>query len=292
MALINCPECGKEISDRGNACIHCGYILDKKINCPECCKEVSDKVTTCSYCGYPLIKESSPGNKSDLISFVKHNYKKVEWLLIGGGVILAILISIISLIGFGRIYFFKGSYTITKIGWIAVIIALLNGIVLLVLKNDRLLPFLRNKEESFKRIVKIGTSAALSLVVIITASTLIANENSLDKQLADIDREQAYLKNELDKYSYLVDLKVSNITMGSNSVFTTASGTITNNSTINSYRYIKVTGSFKNSSGQTIDTDWTFAIDSAWLKPGESKKFELSVRKDYSIKSCTVEISN
>lgn len=28
MALINCPECGKEISDKSIACINCGYPLD------------------------------------------------------------------------------------------------------------------------------------------------------------------------------------------------------------------------------------------------------------------------
>ena len=27
MALINCPECGKEISDKSKQCIHCGYPL-------------------------------------------------------------------------------------------------------------------------------------------------------------------------------------------------------------------------------------------------------------------------
>lgn len=27
MALIQCPECGKEISDQAPACIHCGYPL-------------------------------------------------------------------------------------------------------------------------------------------------------------------------------------------------------------------------------------------------------------------------
>lgn len=27
MALINCPECGKEISDKSSACLHCGYPL-------------------------------------------------------------------------------------------------------------------------------------------------------------------------------------------------------------------------------------------------------------------------
>lgn len=30
MALIKCPECGKEISDKANACIHCGYPLNEE----------------------------------------------------------------------------------------------------------------------------------------------------------------------------------------------------------------------------------------------------------------------
>lgn len=30
MALIKCPECGKEVSDKASACIHCGYPLDVK----------------------------------------------------------------------------------------------------------------------------------------------------------------------------------------------------------------------------------------------------------------------
>ena len=30
MAIINCPECGKEISDSSEKCIHCGYPLKKK----------------------------------------------------------------------------------------------------------------------------------------------------------------------------------------------------------------------------------------------------------------------
>ena len=30
MALIKCPECGREISDQAPACIHCGYPLPPK----------------------------------------------------------------------------------------------------------------------------------------------------------------------------------------------------------------------------------------------------------------------
>ena len=33
MALIKCPECGKEISDKAPACIHCGCPLSTKKEC-------------------------------------------------------------------------------------------------------------------------------------------------------------------------------------------------------------------------------------------------------------------
>lgn len=32
MALIKCPECGKEISDKSNTCIHCGFPLQEMVN--------------------------------------------------------------------------------------------------------------------------------------------------------------------------------------------------------------------------------------------------------------------
>ncbi len=32
MALIKCPECGKEISDTAKNCIHCGYVLKEETN--------------------------------------------------------------------------------------------------------------------------------------------------------------------------------------------------------------------------------------------------------------------
>lgn len=36
MALIQCPECGKEISDQSEICVHCGYpIAKKKTTAPE-----------------------------------------------------------------------------------------------------------------------------------------------------------------------------------------------------------------------------------------------------------------
>lgn len=46
MALINCPECGKEISDKVKACPHCGYPFDEKSeNIPQQVEVTSVKLT-------------------------------------------------------------------------------------------------------------------------------------------------------------------------------------------------------------------------------------------------------
>ncbi len=42
MALIKCPECGKDISDKSKVCIHCGYPLEE---------EQSEEVRYCTSCG-------------------------------------------------------------------------------------------------------------------------------------------------------------------------------------------------------------------------------------------------
>lgn len=31
MALIKCPECGKDVSDTAKSCIHCGYVLKEDV---------------------------------------------------------------------------------------------------------------------------------------------------------------------------------------------------------------------------------------------------------------------
>ena len=44
MALINCPECGKEISDSAAQCIHCGYVLKPTVETKKEKKPLSKKV--------------------------------------------------------------------------------------------------------------------------------------------------------------------------------------------------------------------------------------------------------
>jgi len=63
MALINCPNCGKEISDKAQSCVYCGCIFSQKTKktCPECGNEIDQDVTVCPRCGYPIAFEEEEG---------------------------------------------------------------------------------------------------------------------------------------------------------------------------------------------------------------------------------------
>ncbi len=58
MALIKCPSCGKDVSDKANQCIHCGVILiddvESKRICIDCGKEIPIGMGMCPNCGYPI----------------------------------------------------------------------------------------------------------------------------------------------------------------------------------------------------------------------------------------------
>lgn len=49
MALINCPECNKEISDKASSCPNCGYPIQEQIFKS---KPSSTKVNICPKCGH------------------------------------------------------------------------------------------------------------------------------------------------------------------------------------------------------------------------------------------------
>ena len=46
MALIKCPECSKEISDKSKLCIHCGYPLDLIDEEKVCCEESNELIAS------------------------------------------------------------------------------------------------------------------------------------------------------------------------------------------------------------------------------------------------------
>lgn len=69
MALIKCKECGKEISDKANVCVHCGYELENLV-CPECNKKISKYDSSCKNCGYDLTSKVFTSKNRDSYALV------------------------------------------------------------------------------------------------------------------------------------------------------------------------------------------------------------------------------
>lgn len=102
MALITCPECGKDVSDKAVECPHCKAILkepDKKI-CVECGNELEEGTEICPKCGCPTAEHENDklidnvaGTKENLLN----NKKKIK--VAAWGIVVVILIIIIAIMG-------------------------------------------------------------------------------------------------------------------------------------------------------------------------------------------------
>lgn len=105
MAMIKCPECGQEISDKAKKCIHCGKILveDTKENiCMECGKIIPEDSDLCPYCGCPVEKTAS--QKVEVTGIKVSKKSKKMFAIIG---VVALVVCIIAICG--GLYFKKVS---------------------------------------------------------------------------------------------------------------------------------------------------------------------------------------
>ena len=96
MAMVSCPECGQEVSDKAKKCIHCGKVLIEDVIsqkfCSECGKEVPFDAAECPYCGCPL--------EDDEKEIKKQNTKKVKKIAIPIAIIAVIAIIVIAVVNF------------------------------------------------------------------------------------------------------------------------------------------------------------------------------------------------
>ena len=60
MALIKCPECGREVSDRAAACPGCGFALGSVKRCEECGEILPSGAAVCPKCGLPVDTANAP----------------------------------------------------------------------------------------------------------------------------------------------------------------------------------------------------------------------------------------
>lgn len=105
MALIKCPGCGEEVSDKAVSCVHCGYALvdenaEEKLAprlCPDCGKEVDAEAVSCPACGCPL--ESSAAESEEEVTKVEVAKVKVSAkakkiaIGVGAGILALILVA-------------------------------------------------------------------------------------------------------------------------------------------------------------------------------------------------------
>lgn len=86
MALISCPECNKEISDKAEMCPHCGYKLPKSqpifqgSYCPSCLdSHIKTDIDLCPFC-HVKFKDSILGTLDECYAYGKNHPELKESL--------------------------------------------------------------------------------------------------------------------------------------------------------------------------------------------------------------------
>lgn len=88
MALIDCPECRKQMSDKAEACPHCGAPAGKRSTCSECGKELPAGAKECPDCGCPVSSVSPRAKNPVPVRATKQKKKKRKvWLWVVGIVV-------------------------------------------------------------------------------------------------------------------------------------------------------------------------------------------------------------
>ena len=93
----------------------------------------------------------------------------------------------------------------------------------------------------------------------------------------------------VDPASLPAQIEISNVRITERGSYTVATGTVTNVG-VYTYEFVKLKGTFRDSSDTVLDTDWTYAVGAEGLAPGESATVRLSVPEDYRIRECSVSI--
>lgn len=103
MAMMQCPECGQEISDKAKKCIHCGKVLIEEIKedikCGECGVILSEIDEMCPNCGCPIDTKVSEDLKPQQVEVtnIKMTTKTKKIII---GIVAIALLSLASGMGY------------------------------------------------------------------------------------------------------------------------------------------------------------------------------------------------
>ena len=87
MALINCPECGKDVSDTAKTCPNCGYSVQKWV------KQQRKEATSVKQEVHSIVTDND--GLSDEPKKPRLPAGRKKWFLIGGGIVLAAVIALV-----------------------------------------------------------------------------------------------------------------------------------------------------------------------------------------------------
>lgn len=98
MAMIQCPSCGKQISDKAAKCPSCGCesILNEKKICAECGAELSQNEMVCHVCGCPVDVVSSSLPQQVEVTGVKISKKSKKNFF---GIVIVLVLAIAVMVG-------------------------------------------------------------------------------------------------------------------------------------------------------------------------------------------------
>lgn len=85
MALIKCPECGRDISDKAKACIHCGYPIPRAQEHPVSAEPEQAKEA-------PIVEEPAPVEEQPVKPPMSNRQKTLICLLVLSAALASILI--------------------------------------------------------------------------------------------------------------------------------------------------------------------------------------------------------
>lgn len=159
MALVKCPECKKEISDKATTCIHCGCPIIKEIKCycKECGNELLKSDKTCSSCGCP-IESLTNYTKTNIVGFCK------VWLII-------CIITCFLICGINLFNIFNIQVDTIQIGNIIINVM---GIMSFLLGMAYIILFKNLNKQSFYILSIINLIILASIVINPTNSTLLS----------------------------------------------------------------------------------------------------------------------
>ena len=293
-----CKNCGLEINDDCKFCSNCGVKVENDV------EQSAESTAESQENQEPIasdenIKEKDVDSDSKLIK-VKNAGKLYMCGFISAliGVIFFLGIVVVGYIGWGEVDLYDGDDYVAVLSTISIILMLTGAVTMILLHvvnlKSKTIALIIKKSVAMMSVILVAATVGLSTWGFVNCAKANDDEGSSSGGSSGGSYGGSYGGGYNNIYDSGVDkriglsLKVDSIrTSGSYTYVYCSVKNVSSSYVATRYRYVKVKAQFKNYYGTIVDTDWTYAVDSTWLEPGESKTFYYMVQNT-SIKSATL----